>query len=111
MSTIEVISTLDEYAWDQRDDFNPTEEGTNIINVGWPERMISSTLGALMFSSGLRNVVTHPGKGITKTLLGGFLLYRGLSGNCPVYNKIGKTKNVKHTSSINIRTTLKVNRP
>ena len=105
------MPTIDESAWEQRDDFNPTEEGTNIINVGWPERMISSTIGALMFSSGLRKLISHPGKGITKTLFGGFLLYRGLSGNCPVYSKIGKTRDLKHTSSINIRTTLKVKRP
>ena len=98
--------------WQQREDeFNPEEKGSNVINVAWPERMVSSTLGALIFNSGLRNLTSNPVKGITKTILGGFLLYRGLSGNCPVYSSLGKTRNVKHTSSINIRTTLKVNRP
>ncbi len=99
-------------SWEQRDsNLDPVEEGTNVINVGWPERLISSTLGSLILNSGLRNLTHHPVKGLLKTTLGGYLLYRGLSGNCPLYSSIGKTKNIKHSSSINIRTSMKVNRP
>jgi uncharacterized membrane protein len=64
-----------------------------------------------MLSSGINNLLRHPISGLVKTALGGFLLYRGASGNCPLYSSMGKTRGVSQTSAINIRTSLIVNKP
>ncbi len=73
--------------------------------------MVSVGLGAFLLSSGLNNLTSHPIKGLIRTMLGGVLLYRGVSGHCPVYDSLGKTKGVGHTPAINIRTGLIVNKP
>jgi uncharacterized membrane protein len=82
-----------------------------MINVGNNERIISAALGAFLFSSGLRNLIKNPISGLVKTGLGGYLLYRGASGNDPMYSSIGKTKGVSHTAAINMRTSMVVNKP
>lgn len=98
-------------SWHADNEFQPTEGGSNIINVGWNERLASATIGAFLLSSGISNLFKHPIKGLIKTALGSTLLYRGMSGNCPFYTSIGKTKDVRHTAAINIRTGLIVNKP
>jgi uncharacterized membrane protein len=106
------MTTNEQYgSWHADNEFQPTEGGTNMINVGWNERLISATLGAFMLSSGINNLFRHPIGALVKTTLGGFLLYRGASGNCPFYSSIGKTKGVSQTTAINIRTSLIVNKP
>ncbi len=106
------MATNEQYgSWHADSEFQPTEVGTNMINVGWNERLISATLGAFMLSSGINNLFRHPISALVKTALGGFLLYRGASGNCPFYTSIGKTKGVSQTNAINIRTSLIVNKP
>ncbi|OLY93474.1 Uncharacterized membrane protein [Cnuella takakiae] len=92
-------------------EFTPREYSGNEVNVGNNERIISAAIGAFLLSSGLGSLTRHPLNGLVKTALGGFLLYRGASGNCPMYSAIGKTKGVSHTQAINIRTSLVVNRP
>src|SRR5688572_23115342 len=106
------MATNEQYgSWHADNEFQPSDGGTNVINVGWNERLISATFGAFLLSSGMSNLFRHPVSGLVKTALGGFLLYRGASGNCPLYSSIGKTKGVSQTSAINIRTSLIVNKP
>lgn len=90
---------------------NVPERGTNIINVDWQERVLSAGIGGYLLAAGLRNLTKRPLKGILQTAIGGFLLYRGSSGNCPVYTSLGKTQDATHASSVNIRTSMIVNRP
>jgi uncharacterized membrane protein len=97
-------------SWHADNEFHPSE-GSNIVNVGNNERILSAAVGAFLMSSGLHNITKHPLSGLIKTALGGYLLYRGASGNCPVYSSMGKTKGVDHSPAINIRTTLLVNKP
>jgi uncharacterized membrane protein len=73
--------------------------------------VVSAALGAFILSSGLSSLFKHPVKGLLKTAIGGALLYRGVSGNCPVYTSMGKTKGSAHTQAVNIRTSLTVNKP
>ena len=87
------------------------ERGTNIINVDWPERVVSAGAGGYLLAAGLRNLGRRPIKGLIQTVLGGFFLYRGSSGNCPVYTALGKEEGVHHAESVNIRTSLLVERP
>jgi uncharacterized membrane protein len=97
-------------SWQEESEFQPRGTG-GTINVGQSERMVSVGLGAFMLSSGLHNLTRNPIKGLIRTVLGGVLLYRGVSGHCPVYASVGKTKGVGHTPAINIRTGLIVNKP
>lgn len=97
-------------SWHADNEFQP-EGGSNVVNVGQNERILSAAAGAFLLSSGLNNLFSSPLSALVKTALGGVLLYRGASGHCPVYSSMGKTKNVSHTSAINIRTSLVVNKP
>ncbi len=97
-------------SWHADNELQP-HEGSSVINVGNNERIVSAALGAFLLSSGMSNLLKHPIEGLVKTAIGGLLLYRGASGNCPVYSSIGKTRGIAHTSAVNIRTSLKVNKP
>ena len=106
------MATNEQYgSWHAENEFQPVEGGSNVVNVGNNERIISAALGAFLLSSGLSNLIKHPVGALVKTALGGALLYRGTSGHCPVYASMGKTKGVSHTPAINIRTSLVVNKP
>lgn len=98
-------------SWHADSEFQPAEGSSNVVNVGYNERLISAALGAFLLSSGLGELTKHPIKGLIRTGLGGALLYRGMSGHCPVYSSLGKTKGVNTTEAINIRTSLIVNKP
>src|SRR5215211_4662675 len=90
---------------------NVPERGTNIINVDWQERVLSAGIGGYLLAAGLRNLTRKPIRGLLQTVIGGFLTYRGASGNCPVYTSIGKSGEATHASSVNIRTSMIVNKP
>lgn len=81
------------------------------MNVGESERLLSVGLGAFMLSSGINNILKNPLKGLIRTAMGGYLLYRGASGHCALYSSMGKTKGVKQVAAVNIRTGLIVNKP
>lgn len=89
----------------------PNIKNTNVINVSWPERLVSATTGVALIGSGIRHFRKHPVRSLVQGMIGGFLLYRGASGNCPAYSALGKTRNVRRTSAINVRTTMVVNKP
>ena len=106
------MATNEQYgSWQAGSEMHPAEGTTNEINVGNNERIISAALGGYLLSSGLGSLTRNPICGLLKTAIGGFLLYRGTSGNCPMYSAMGKTKGVAHTQAINIRTNLIVNKP
>lgn len=79
--------------------------GTTVVNVSNRERMISVALGAFLFSRGLKN------GSILGTILGGYLTYRGASGHCIVYNQVQRSRYTDTPESVNIKTTLIVNKP
>ena len=83
---------------------------SNEVNVSWPERMISATLGTFLLTNGVGNLFSNPISGLVKTALGGYLLYRGASGNCALYTMLGREAE-HHSGSVNVRTMLVVNRP
>jgi len=91
----------------------PGLSGSNLINIGWTERMISATLGTLLMSNGLGRLFNKPVSGLIRTALGGYLLYRGASGNCALYSKLNMSTNAapQHAGSVNVRTTMVVNKP
>jgi uncharacterized membrane protein len=97
-------------SWHADNEFQPLT-GSGVINVGQGERIGSAALGAWLLSSGLNNLTKHPINSLVKAAIGGFLLYRGTSGHCPIYAGVGKTRGVSNTTAINIRTSLLVNKP
>lgn len=90
---------------------NVPERGTNIINVGSDERILSAGVGGYLLAAGVKNLTRKPLKGILQTVIGGYLMYRGASGNCAIYSSLGKTTDATHATSVNIRTSLLVNKP
>ncbi len=62
----------------------PLATGSSQVNVGSTERIISATAGALLTTLGLRQ------GSLLVTLLGGYVLYRGATGYCPISTVIGR---------------------
>jgi uncharacterized membrane protein len=96
---------------DHNDEFNIPQQSSNLINVSWPERMISTTFGALLLSNGVSNLFRRPSSALIKTVLGGYLMYRGASGNCALYSMLGNKENFVHSGSLNVKLTMVVNKP
>jgi uncharacterized membrane protein len=77
------------------------------VNVGQTERTLSAIAGSLLFY-----YVTKKHK--TDALLlagGGYLLYRAVSGHCPVATLFHRKGRAGHASNVNVRTSVVVNRP
>jgi uncharacterized membrane protein len=85
--------------------------GSSRINVGKTERILSVTGAALLLTWGAGDVKKHPAAAFIKGLAGGYLLYRGVSGHCPIREMIGKSKVQKQPKPLLIREALTVNRP
>jgi uncharacterized membrane protein len=97
-------------SWHADNEFQP-QAGSGIVNVGQGERIASAAIGAWLLATSMNDFFKHPVGSLVRFALGGTLLYRGASGNCPVYASMGKTKGVTSTAAINIRTSLVVNQP
>lgn len=79
------------------------------INLDWPERYASVLMGISLFASGIRRLTDRPVLNIVKSVAGGYLMYRGVTGHCPLYASIGKYNTTPR--NVNIRNTFIVNRP
>lgn len=90
---------------------HPPSNLTNTVNVNPNERIISLLAGLFVFSNGLSNLFKKPIGGITKVAVGGYLMYRGASGNCPMRTYLGKNTYEEEFTPIELRTTLTVNKP
>lgn len=75
-------------------------------NVSNTERVISGLSGGLMLYNGLLRKKKH----IPQALLGGYLVFRGISGFCAIYNAMGKTKPDNRSRNVNIQISMKVDR-
>ena len=86
-------------------------DSSTIINVSKTGRMISAGTGAALLYLACANFSKSPMKSICKMLAGGYLLYRGISGNCPISAMVEDNLNPEHARAVNIRTKYTVNRP
>lgn len=84
-----------------------SEMGSAQKNVGQVERVVSTALGSWMLLSAFGKGKNIAGRS-TRFGLGGYLLYRGISGNCALYNALG-IKN-QQPKAMELRTALMVNR-
>jgi uncharacterized membrane protein len=79
------------------------------VNVSNFERGLSILIGAWMLYRGIKKLRKAPLSNLIKASSGAGLLFRGISGYCPVYNHFEIDGN--KTTSVNIRTTIVVNKP
>ena len=69
-------------------------------NVGKSERIISLGAGAFIALKGITNVFSHPFLALIEIGLGGALLYRGLTGYCPVKEKMDEQEDLSYRNSV-----------
>ncbi|MFD2146841.1 SRPBCC family protein [Mucilaginibacter antarcticus] len=79
------------------------------LNVNWPERYISVAAGVKLAFSGLGNLFSSPLTSLLKLGAAGYLMNRGMTGHCAVYQKIGK--DTQEPINVNIRSAFTVNKP
>jgi len=61
------------------------------VNVGKTGRVQSLLSGASLIFSSLGKLKSSPKMSVLKTMLGGYLIYRGLSGHCHLNQVADKT--------------------
>jgi len=94
------------------------QEGSNAFSPNYPsahinvsnfERAASAAIGGFLIFNSLGKIFRAPLRSISRIGAGSALLYRGLSGYCPVYDQmhIDGSK----SSSVNMLTTFTVNKP
>jgi len=86
----------------------PTFE-TGTINVSNFERAASAAIGGFLIFNSFQKIFRSPLRSISRIAAGSALLYRGLSGYCPIYHQLNIDGN--RTSSINMLTSFTVNKP
>jgi len=80
----------------------------NEINVPYAERILSMLSGGLLL---LRAFNKKKGFGVLSAAAGGYLLYRGYSGNCPAYTALDKPKVANPVKNLNIKVSLIIDKP
>lgn len=78
-------------------------------NIDQGERGVSLLAGTYLLFKGLGTLPKHPLLGIVGAAAAGMLLYRGATGVCPVYKKLGK--DTTDPEAVNITETVIVNAP
>ncbi len=86
-----------------------TESTENEGNVNWPERYVSILGGVMLGYSGLKNITSSPVTSILKLGIAGYLLNRGVTGNCVVYDQLDKY--MATPVNINIRSSFVIKMP
>lgn len=82
-------------------------EKSNVINVSRQGRILSAAVGAGALTAA--RFIKQPFLHRLLNLTGGFMLYRAISGNCPVLAATRKKEDAeRHTPAINIRTSVLV---
>ncbi|HVI46478.1 MAG TPA: SRPBCC family protein [Chitinophaga sp.] len=89
----------------------PLYDSSNIINVTPEGRIISIFTGSWLIGSAISEVDKKPVYSLLKLLSAGYLLYRGISGNCLINGLTGKRKPDRHTTAVNIRTSMLIDNP
>lgn len=88
----------------------PASGLTTQINVGKKERIASALGGAALIAFGLMNR-KKKSSSIGLAVAGGYLLYRGASGNCPINTLVGRSPYNWEHEEVAIVESLIVNKP
>jgi uncharacterized membrane protein len=76
------------------------------INVGKVERILMVAAGSYL----LYKALSGKNKSVPQSIAGGTMLFRGISGYCPIYDAVEKSGKLKG-SNVNIRTSITINKP
>lgn len=60
-------------------------------NLGKTSRIVSVSVGAAMLVKGLVHLEDKPLRSLFRLAMGGYLLCRGISGHCPITEKLDDT--------------------
>ncbi|HEY8401548.1 MAG TPA: YgaP-like transmembrane domain [Cytophagaceae bacterium] len=100
--------TMDTNNWQST---SQSQQGESVksdkINVGTTERILSVGAGFLLAVLGLRG---NKPSNIAMTLAGGALIFRGVSGYCPVNAALGRNTADTGTTSLEVFTTIEVSK-
>jgi uncharacterized membrane protein len=88
-------------------DHNDQPDPNPGVNVDVPERILSVLTGSLL----LYRSLSKGNFNLFRLAAAGYLLYRGSTGNDPIYAALGKERMPDPIRNINIRTSMTVNRP
>ena len=92
--------------------YNSTPRGLSLqVNVSWSERLASIAAGAQLLSGTFKNITAHPFRNMILSAAGGYLVYRGVTGNCPLYSYVTRVTSHDRASNINIRSSVYVEKP
>lgn len=80
-------------------------------NISFAERAVSVAAGANLIASGLLGIFSHPIRNLLIAGAGGYLVFRGATGYCPVYQFIDRKRSQIKNSNVNIRTSVYINKP
>ena len=84
----------------------PYATGSSTLNVGDTERIVSATAGALLTTVGVKS------GSFLLTALGGYLVFRGASGYCPISQAVGRnTAEDSHIEPLEISRSITINKP
>jgi uncharacterized membrane protein len=86
-----------------------TLPNNNHINLKWPERYVSVISGVKVGLSRFRHLFSRPFTSILKIGAGGYLLNRGITGHCELYEKVGRI--TTDPVQVFIRTSVLVGKP
>jgi uncharacterized membrane protein len=76
-------------------------------NIDQSERTFSIVAGSYLLYKGLTSLRKHPFLGLQGAIAGGFMVYRGATGVCPLYKRLGK--DTTDPEAINITEQITVN--
>ena len=97
--TTKIISNIKE--------LNFSKTGKENIDQG--ERILSVIAGGYLLYKGIKNLGRHPLLGLQGAATGGYMIYRGATGVCPIYTQLGK--DTTDPEAINITEDIVVNAP
>lgn len=81
----------------------------NKINLSTAERTVSIATGVKLALSGFRGLFKSPFSSIIKLGAGGYLLNRGITGHCDLYQSMGR--NSTEPVNVNIRSSFLIDKP
>jgi uncharacterized membrane protein len=84
-------------------------EPTGKENIDQGERALSVAAGSYLLYKSIKNLIDHPFLALQGVAAGGYLLLRGATGVCPIYEKLGK--DTTDPEAINITEHITVNAP
>ncbi|GAB4207332.1 MAG: hypothetical protein OHK0022_35440 [Roseiflexaceae bacterium] len=84
----------------------PERAGEQLPNITTPERWVSLAVGGALTLAAIRQ---RPPVGLALALGGGYLIYRGATGHCPLYNALGIQAEIG--GGVHVEKAIIINRP